>query len=499
MSKIQNFINNGAYIGIMTIVSRASGLILNIFLVRMLTPDGFGLFSLFQSLAERISAALRVGGFESSAHVLFATSDERNIKPTPSLLSVPLLIRIIFCLIFATLFFIFPSYIATNILKQSALIPYMHFFVFACVAGALEVLCEAVLKGLNLFKTISKINIAFALFLLVLMPLMTYFYSLTGAIFAFTISIVARSSAVIATTLVQSRGLGYTFSLHNFFSILLKHLKIGLPTWLPILVLTPASIYVISLLTSVAGIDDMAYYRVIVTCGAFIQLIPGSLLPGFITASANASNQEESVSFFNLNLKFTIFTSVVISILLIGVIPLFISIVFGSAYALAVEFFAIYVFIVLAINCSNVFASFLMAQKYANAVLYCQTSHGILLVTAGMYLIPLYGLAGFLVVELIACLGALVIYIIFFGIKIQSTNSIAYLLMRMIPIVSMFTVAMLAINSIQPVIMRFSVSVISAIFLGYLFWKTALLQEERKQLKNYLEQFPMYQKLKIKY
>ena len=44
MSKVRNLLKNGAYIGIMNIVSRASGLILNIFLVRMLTTDSFGLF-----------------------------------------------------------------------------------------------------------------------------------------------------------------------------------------------------------------------------------------------------------------------------------------------------------------------------------------------------------------------------------------------------------------------------------------------------------------------
>jgi len=498
MLKIQNFINNGVYMGAMNIISRASGLILNIFLVRMLTPDGFGVFALFQNLMEKITAIIRVGAFETSTHVLVATSDERNIKPTPSLLSVPFLIRISFCLIFAALFLIFPTYIAVNILKQPVLIPYMHFFVFTCVAGAIEVLCEGVLKGLNLFKSLSKINVAFALFLLLLMPPMTYFYSLTGAIFAFTFCVVARSSAIISIAVIQSRSAGYTFSLHNFFNILLKHLKIGLPTWLPVLIVAPVSIYVISLLTSVAGIDDMAYYRVIVTCGVFIQLIPHSLLPGFITVAANESNQEENSSFFNLNLKFTIFTSLILSVLLLGIMPLFISIVFGSAYALAVKFFLIYAMTMLVVNCANVFASFLMTQKYANALLYGNTSKGILLLIAGMYLIPLYGLPGFLMAEFIAYLGALIVYIIFFGVKIQSTYSIKYLLMRIMPFIMMSILATLAINFIQPVIIRFSVSAISAILLVYFFWKTALLHEERMQLKNYLEQLPFYKKFDIR-
>ncbi|MDB9770279.1 hypothetical protein OAB98_04960 [Gammaproteobacteria bacterium] len=498
MLKIQNFINNGVYMGAMNIISRASGLILNIFLVRMLTPDGFGVFALFQNLMEKITGIIRVGGLETSTHVLVATSDERNNKPTPSLLSVPLLFRLIFCLIFAALFLIFPSYMATNILKQPALIPYMHFFVFTCVAGSIEVLCEGVLKGLNLFKSLSKINVAFALFLLLLMPSMTYFYSLTGAIFAFTFCTVSRSSAIISIALIQSRRVGYVFSFHNFFGVLLKHLKIGLPTWLPVLIVAPVSIYVISLLTSVAGIDDMAYYRVIVTCGVFIQLIPHSLLPGFITVAANESNQEENISFFHLNLKFTIFISVVSCILLLGIMPLFISIVFGSAYALAVKFFLIYAITMVVINCANIFSSFLVAQKYANALLYSNTSKGILFLITGMYLIPLYGLPGFLMAEFIAFLGALIGYIIFFGVKIQGTYSIKYLLMRIIPFIIMAILATLAINFIQPVIIRFSVSAISAILLVYVFWKITLLHEERMQLKNYLEQLPFYKKFNIR-
>lgn len=140
----------------MNIMSRASGLILNIFLVRMFTPDGFGVFDLFQNLMEKITAIIRVGGLEASTHVLVATSDERNIKPTPSLLSVPLLIRISFCLIFAS-FLIFPTYIAVNILKQPALIPYMHFFVFACVACALIV--YIIFFGVKIQSTYSIKNL----------------------------------------------------------------------------------------------------------------------------------------------------------------------------------------------------------------------------------------------------------------------------------------------------------------------------------------------------
>ena len=178
--------------------------------------------------------------------------------------------------------------------------------------------------------------------------------------------------------------------------------------------------------------------------------------------------------------------------------PLFISIVFGSAYALAVKFFLIYAMTMLVVNCANVFASFLMTQKYANALLYGNTSKGILLLIAGMYLIPLYGLPGFLMAEFIAYLGALIVYIIFFGVKIQSTYSIKYLLMRIMPFIMMSILATLAINFIQPVIIRFSVSAISAILLVYFFWKTALLHEERMQLKNYLEQLPFYKKFDIR-
>lgn len=490
MSKVRNLLKNGAYIGIMNIVSRASGLILNIFLVRMLTTDSFGLFAIFQRIMEKVSSMLRFGGFEISTHVLFADSKDREIKSTSSLLSVPLLLRIIFCLIFAVFFLLFPSYIATDILQQSALIPYMNFFVFACIAGAIEVLCEGVLKGLNLFKTISKINIAYALLILFLMPLFTNYYSLTGAIFAFTICLVLRSCSIITLALIESRRLGYTFSLNNFNSVLIKHIKIGLPSWAPVFIIAPASIYVISLLTSVAGIDDMAYYRVIVTCGVFIQLIPHSLMPAFITESANESDSEESSNFFDFNLKFTILISALVSTLLIGIMPLFISIVFGSAYALAVKFFLIYAFTMIVINCVNLFAGFLVSKKYAYALLFGNTAHGIFLVLVGMYLIPLYGLPGFLVTEFMAYLCSLIIYVIFFSINVKNASAIIYLLIRMLPFVVFLILAILFIDAIQPVVMRFLVSVIGAILISLLFWKTVLSRDEKIQFKDSLSKLP---------
>ena len=497
MSKLRNFIINGAYVGAMNLVSRASGLLLNVILVRMLTVDSFGLFALFQRIMEKVSMMIRFGGFETSTHVLLASSQEKDIKAAPSLFSVPLAIRIIFCLIFAILFLSFPTYIATNILKQSALIPYMNFFVFACIAAALEVLCDGVLKGLNLFKILSRINITFALILLLIMPLMTYYFSLTGAIFAFTICLVSRSSAVITIALIQSIKSGYTFSLQNFYRVLLMHIKIGFPSWLPVLIIAPAGIYVISLLTAVAGIDDMAYYRVIVTCGVFIQLIPHSLLPSFITESANESNEEESARFFYLNFKLTIITSVLIGILFLGIMPLFISIVFGSAFTLAVKFFLIYIFTMIVVNCTNVFSSFLIAKKYGNAMLFGNTAHGIFLAAVGTYVIPLYGLPGFLAAELAAWFGALIIYIIFFSYKIQSADSIIHLLIRMTPFVALFILITIALNTIQPVFLRFSASIIGSIFLGWLFWKTVLLRDEKKLFIDNLKQLSIYKKLKL--
>ena len=77
--KVENnknsFIVNVNYQVLMVLIQRISGFLVNIIMVQLLTPQNFGLFSLFQRLAETTTAVYRLG-LSASSQVLIAAPDE---------------------------------------------------------------------------------------------------------------------------------------------------------------------------------------------------------------------------------------------------------------------------------------------------------------------------------------------------------------------------------------------------------------------------------------
>ncbi|MDA9800000.1 oligosaccharide flippase family protein [Gammaproteobacteria bacterium] len=479
MSQISNLFKNGLYVGIMNVMSRASGLILSVLLVRILTPETFGLFALFQRIMEKISAAMRLGGFEASTQVLSASNHKNNPNFNPFLVSTPFFLRVLICMSLVVVFSFYPEYIAKNILQQVSLTPYMTFLAFGSAFGAVEVLSEAILKGLNQFKVFSKVNIIFAFILLPVIAVATYFYDVAGSIISLSLCLVARSFIVTGLAAFHAKRIGLSFLPNDFLNTLFQHLKIGLPFYIPILISTPVWIYALSMLTSIAGVDEMAYYRIIITCGIFIHIIPYSLLPVFITSAANEKNSAENISFFYFNMKFTIFISSLIAILLIGILPIFISIIFGSEYALVVKYFVIHGITMIIIACCNVVTSFFLARKQANFVLYANFLQSIVFLGTSMLLIPRFGLPGILVAECISYIACLLAAIILFGVKTEMNYKIFIFVLRCLPFATLFSISIFSIDSIEPVILRFTISIIIAVFLVLFFWKTILSLDDK--------------------
>ena len=488
MSKLSHFFQNSLYLGIMNVMSKASGLALNIFLVRILTPETFGLFALFQRLVEKVSSAIRVGGFEASTHVLTASNQTKNVEFNPFIISTPFFLRLGICIFAAGIFFTYPEFIATNILRQVSVTPYMAFLTIAACAAAMEVLSEGILKGLNQFKILSKVNIIFAFLLLIAIALASFFYDIAGSIISLSLCLITRSVIVCAIAMIHAKKAGFRLIPKDSIDVLSQHIKIGLPFYIPVLIAAPVGIYALSLLIDIAGIDDMAYYRVIITCAVFIHVIPQSILPVFITSTANEESPEENYAFIYSNLKFTILFSTIVSILLIGILPLFISIVFGSEYALAVKYFVIHAITIVLVVIYNIISSYFLAKKKVHFFLFSSIAHSIGFLFASIFLIPRYGLPGFLVAELIAYIICVLVAIITFGKKIELNNKIFIFVLRCLPFGILFILSMFGIDNIELVVLRLSSSLIIAIFLALFFWKTILSTDNKEVLKTALSQ-----------
>ena len=470
----------------MTIFNRVGGFILNILLVRFFSADNFGLFALFQRVSEQVNSILRVGGLESSTHVLVARYQDKPKQNFTSLISVVMVFRFITCALLAIIFSIDAEYFVSEVLKQPALLPYKYLLLITAMAGSLEVLSEGILKGLGRFQALSNINIIFSIISVFLISSLAYFFGVTGSIIALATCLSLRSVFVIFCGILFSQKSGFNFSLDNFLGVLIKNFQIGLPNYLPVLITAPANIYAISLLTSVAGIDDIAYYRVIITCGVLIQVIPYSFLPVLISSTASKIGEDESADFMLENIKYMVSISSIIGLSFFGIMPLFISIAFGNEYALAVKFFEIYLFTMIVVNCLNILVSFFLARQLAKFNLLINSFAGIILFASASYLIPLSGLPGFLIAEFIGYFSALFLAIYIYYKKINNGKKIFSLVISFLPFGIIFCASILAVDSLDRVILRFFTSISCAVLLASIFWRSMLLNEDRTKFRNYL-------------
>ena len=138
------------------------------------------------------------------------------------------------------------------------------------------------------------------------------------------------------------------------------------------------------------------------------------------------------------------------------------------------------------VNCLNIFASFFLARQLAKFNLLINSLVGIALFASAYYLIPLLGLPGFLMAEFIGCFSALLLAIYLFYKKIIYGQKILSLVISLLPLGIIFCASILAVDSVDRVILRIITSMSCTFLLALIFWRSMLSNEDRNKFRNYL-------------
>ena len=431
-------------------------------------------------MTEAIAGLYRVGGFETSGHVL--TSQNSKKKSLINIISVPFILRIFVSIFFTICFFLFPYQISNEILNQPDLEPFIKILGIYCFLISIDTLIESFLKGLSLFKEISIFQFLCAILMLIIVPISTMRFGLVGAIFSMTCIQLLRVLGQVFILIKDLKGKKLRLKIKRFFYYLFMHLKLGVPVSIPILVAAPTLTYLYSLLSSAESLDAFAQLRVIVAFAFFLTVIPNALLPVFVTAMSNSDDNRDA--FLINNFKFIFFVSLICAILVICILPEFNMLVFGKDYILATTGFLIYLHTIILINMTNFFSSHFVSIKKPSVIMLSNLILCFVFLIAGYFLIKSYGLYGFLYAELVAHIFMLMIFVLFAIKEVKNKNLLISIILKMLLIYALFTFFIIFVANIDDMLQRISIALFLTLVLGLLTLITLFSPEDIKKIRS---------------
>ena len=119
----KSFIINVNYQVLMVLIQRMSGFLINIIMVQLLTPQNFGLFSLFQRLAETTTAVYRLGLSVSSQVLIAAPEEDKHDKG--SLIGSALSLNLVLIFLGTTFLIVFSDFASEEVYQQTSIKPWL--------------------------------------------------------------------------------------------------------------------------------------------------------------------------------------------------------------------------------------------------------------------------------------------------------------------------------------------------------------------------------------
>lgn len=495
----KSFMTNVNYQILMVMIQRISGFLINIILVMFLTPQNFGIFSLFQRLAETTTSVYRLGLSASSQVLIASPEDKKNKYDKGSLIGSALGLNLAVILLGTTFLVFFKDFASEEVFQQPSIKPWIFCLILFCLFQAFENVLEGIIKGFSSFKRLGIFNSYIAILFLVFVPIFTWLFSLKGAIYIITFFQAFRTLVYIYFTLDSVRLSEIRINFKNFSSSCLAHMKIALPFYAPTLVLAPVTVYLLSVLTVTADLEAMAYLKILISLGMIIFSIPNAITAVFISrfaAEQDYSQDKKNLNFlFTLNLKLVSVFSIISSLILIAVLPLIIGYLFGDDYETVIKIIPYYLPTITLVNLINIFSSAFLARQKAFSVMIINLIMGFSWLLLGPNLISSFGLIGYLISEFLSYFIAFIFAIIFYRTHFTPLSSFYNSVMKIALIMLTIFIPAFYLNNIPEIIYRILIfgSLCMSVLASY--WFFLLNNQERSRIIDVL--LDLTRKLKV--
>ena len=494
----KSFLINVNYQVLMILIQRISGFLINIILVQLLTPQNFGLFSLFQRLAETTTSVYRLGLSGSSQVLIAAPEEDKDKYDKGSLIGSALSLNLVIIFLGTTFLIFFSDFASEEVYQQSSIKPWLFCLILFCLFQAFENTLEGIIKGFSAFKRLGLFNSYIAILFLIFIPIFTWLFSLKGAIYIVTFFQVLRTTFYVMYTYNNIKLARIKVNLKNFYSSSIAHFKIAFPFYLPTLIIAPVSIYLLSILTTEEGLESLAYLKILVSLGMIAFSIPNAVVAVFVSRFAEEKDSldvKENLNYlFSLNLKLVWLFSMTSSLILIAIMPVIIGFLFGDEYQKVLEIAPYYLPTITIINLLNIFGSAFLARQHGLSSMTINLVMGFCWILIGPYLIYSFGLTGYLVAELLSFLLSFLTAVILYRYLFSPVFSFYSSTFIMTLIMAMMFVLAFYLNNIPEIAYRVLIFGSLCIVLLALFWFFLLNNKERSRINSMFLEF----RLKIK-
>lgn len=274
------------------IIGRGLSLIAGIIIARLLGKDVYGEYGVIRNTILTIGVFSTFGlGYTSTKFIAEFRQGAKD--KIPVFIKYANRITLLFSGLMAMLLFSFSNFVAVEWLKAEHLASSLRILSVLIIFNAITTTQIGVLSGFGLFKAIAKINSYIGALTFLLSVLLTYLYSLNGALMA--LLIVQIVNCIINYKLVR-KFIPYEKDVVNNRSMLKEIISFSTPIALQEAVYSIASWVSSILLIHYSSYGDLGMYSAAMQWNAIILFIPGILRNVILSHLSVASNDLQTHS-----------------------------------------------------------------------------------------------------------------------------------------------------------------------------------------------------------
>jgi O-antigen/teichoic acid export membrane protein len=226
---------------------------------------------------------------------------------------------------------------------------------------------------------------------------------LTGAVITFLMSQLLTALWLAWTVLTEMRAQSIGLRFHDVANRCKELVRIGFPFYAAGVVTIPVTYYMQGLLAEKGGLEALGQLRVIAALVMIVSFVPTSAAGPMISMLAETRRTSAASLPHNImtNVKIMLLFGLVVAAVVTIALPWIVPVVFGSAYSEVIALGGIALASAVFAAVGSVMGNALFSVKRVDLVFATAVIQSGVFGAAGVLLIPEYGLAGYLVAELL--------------------------------------------------------------------------------------------------
>jgi O-antigen/teichoic acid export membrane protein len=475
--------NVGMLVG-QSLVQRVLGMVTTVILARLLGAAGFGAYSVVMATSNSAYGLVRLG-VDGAIHVHTAEGfvDEAGRRRMEELLAAGCLLLLAAGGIGALACFLFAEPLASAIYGKPELAAWIRVAGVAVFLQSVSQFFYATLAGLHRFPEYSAIMVATAVTNLAAISIGALAFGLAGAV-AGLVGAQALSVlwlGIVTRKAMRNEQLRLAFS--NLFDRARSLIRLGLPLYISGMVGIPAAYLLQGMLVRSAGLEELGYLRAIMGIVAIVAFAPSSAAGAMISMFARARSAGDGALAFRIvqNIRIIMMFALVMTTGVSVLMPWLIPLLFGDKYLAATGAASVALVTAVLTAVNGVISNALLSSRKVVLLFATTATQALVFVVFGAFLIPEYGLIGYVTAELSGYLVSLtaVLVVVLPWLK-KNGMSVTWLMGASLPFL---VVAGYAIRHVawtdQPTLAEAIVGLAGVAALVVWMYYTMLRQEER--------------------